>query len=876
MRTPVLLAVLLALPGIGLPACRDCAEGALGGPPDNSFTLFDAACATAGCREPGMPEILVNTATLNLYLRVVDLPFGGDAGFGLVRSFNLDDNRGGPFGRGWSFNLGETLVVSDDRQTCTLRRGSGRVDVFAAAAQSGAYFAVTRTTDALRQNSDGTWRLSNPLGTESRTFLADGRLSSIDGGSFRRVSLEYDGSGRLARARSQGRRIEFAYDDAGRITTVSDSAGRSVSYAYTADGLLASQVNADGGTFAYGYDDSGRLAAIAGAGGAFALQYNGDPDYTGIASIGVPDGTARAYDTPQPRQVRVTDGSGNAVTYAYTASGWIESVTDGAGNRTAYAYDIAGRRIRATNPAGEASRFDYDAAGNLAAIVDSAGSRWTAAYDATGRPLRLVDANGNAWQFRYDANGDLAVVTDPAGGQTTATRNAQGMVASITGPNGNRSLFQYDADGLPAQFTDALGGLWRWEFDGAARVAASIDPGGSRLAADYDARNRLAGVTAAGSRVDFGARVERDGLGRPASWTDSFGNALQYAYDAAGRLAGLTFAAGSITYEYDPAGRLAKVADWLGNAALYRYDNAGSVASVNIAGGPLTVYQYDAARRLSAVISTGADGTLVAAYRYTRDDNGNRTTVKALEPLTAPWSPAAASIAYDGLNRVVSRDDGRAYRYDAGGRLVAVDGPLPAALAYDAIGRLAAFTAGDSATASSYDAAGLRVERNRDGGVRRYLYDLSGARPRPVMETDGANRPVAWYVYGLGLLWKIDAAGRAWFYHFDGAGNVAAVSGGDGAVADRYRYDPLGTLVTADEAVENPFRARGEAGWVDDGNGLLYAPGAFYWPEARAVLPAAPGLDPPDRALMPSWRGPAACFFEGVAACGFAAGRSTR
>ena len=114
-------------------------------------------------------------------------------------------------------------------------------------------------------------------------------------------------------------------------------------------------------------------------------------------------------------------------------------------------------------------------------------------------------------------------------------------------------------------------------------------------------------------------------------------------------------------------------------------------------------------------------------------------------------------------------------------------------------------------------------------------------RARLVMETDSANAPVAWYVYGLGLLWKVAADDTAYFYHFDGDGNVVAVSNGAKGVVNRYRYDPWGRLVTSDETVENLFRMRGESGWVDDANGLVYNLKRFLYPELRMTLPADGG-----------------------------------
>ena len=146
-------------------------------------------------------------------------------------------------------------------------------------------------------------------------------------------------------------------------------------------------------------------------------------------------------------------------------------------------------------------------------------------------------------------------------------------------------------------------------------------------------------------------------------------------------------------------------------------------------------------------------------------------------------------------------------------------------------------------------------------------HDLSGARPRVIMEADASNAPVAWYVYGLGLLWKVTADGTPYFYHFDGDGNVVALSNPAAGVVNRYRYDPLGRLAGFTEGVENMFRAHGEAGWIDDGNGLLFTGDVFQLPELRLTLPAMADPAPPVPELTPQLRGAGACFLEGVANC---------
>ena len=106
----------------------------------------------------------------------------------------------------------------------------------------------------------------------------------------------------------------------------------------------------------------------------------------------------------------------------------------------------------------------------------------------------------------------------------------------------------------------------------------------------------------------------------------------------------------------------------------------------------------------------------------------------------------------------------------------------------------------------------------------------------------------------------MSADGTAYFYHFDGDGNVVAVSNTSAGVVNRYRYNPAGRLVSSSEGVENAFRARGEAGWMDDGNGLLYTGSGYWVPDLRLMLPAVVDLAPPEPRLAPALSGAGALF----------------
>jgi len=79
----------------------------------------------------------------------------------------------------------------------------------------------------------------------------------------------------------------------------------------------------------------------------------------------------------------------------------------------------------------------------------------------------------------------------------------------------------------------------------------------------------------------------------------------------------------------------------------------------------VTVYQYDSARNLRAIVGAGSDGNAVAGYRYTLDAAGNRTSVSALQTEHCGDSRSPrTTIGYDADNRPVTRGDGQNYTYD--------------------------------------------------------------------------------------------------------------------------------------------------------------------------------------------------------------------
>ena len=216
----------------------------------------------------------------------------------------------------------------------------------------------------------------------------------------------YDADGRvLTEASPGGLTLTYAYDAAGNVASLADSAGGLTASTYgTGNRLQTRTFTAPGQTplrIAYGYDASGRLAS--------ETRYNAVAAGTvlGSASYGYDaDGNLTTLDQ--------FDGSGSAVehyVYAY-AGGRLASETRNGGPATVYAYDAQGQVIGDGN-----STYAYDLAGNRTGPLVSTGplnelltdGSWNYQYDSSGRlvaKLAVVDAT-DRWAYRYDADDRL-------------------------------------------------------------------------------------------------------------------------------------------------------------------------------------------------------------------------------------------------------------------------------------------------------------------------------------------------------------------------------------------------------------------------------------------------------------------------------------
>ena len=102
--------------------------------------------------------------------------------------------------------------------------------------------------------------------------------------------------------------------------------------------------------------------------------------------------------------------------------------------------------------------------------------------------------------------------------------------------------------------------------------------------------------------------------------------------------------------------------------------------------------------------------------------------------------------------------------------------------------------------------------------------------PSVLAETDSFSAITAYYVYGLGLISKIEGS-NAYFYQYDGLGSTVAITDKTGVVKNKYAYDDFGNLATnSTETIFNAFKYVGQYGVQTDAPDLLYMRARYYSP----------------------------------------------
>ncbi|MDR1194214.1 MAG: DUF6531 domain-containing protein, partial [Peptococcaceae bacterium] len=343
--------------------------------------------------------------------------------------------------------------------------------------------------------------------------LPDGRVYSYHHNKYRQILKVVEDNGESTNLWEGNRAVSRADKDGGQVTYTMDDPARG-------DPLAASY--RDGGQYQYAYNARHQITSISyPGGGGETLTYNSDGGVT-----------------------RRQDGDGLVASYGYNG-GALASVTNGLGQATTYAYDNAGRLIKVTDGSGRVVTYSHDSAGRVTKVTvgdggESAETSYT--YSAAGKLLSQTDGEGNQTTYRRTPNGYLETTTYPNGATESIAYGVDNQILSQTDIDGQTTSYSYDSLGRLSR-EERPGGYWAtYTYDSRGRLATESAPAGITTY-EYDAMDRLiARVPPLGEREGY----TYDQMGRLLTAGDRGGGATSYAYDALGRLTEVADRAGGV------------------------------------------------------------------------------------------------------------------------------------------------------------------------------------------------------------------------------------------------------------------------------------------------------------------------------------------
>jgi RHS repeat-associated protein len=429
----------------------------------------------------------------------------------------------------------------------------------------------------------------------------------------------------------------------------------------------------------------------------------------------------------------------------------------------------------------------YDADGNLKTVTNASGSKITNVYDAKGQisSQTLTEANGNT--------------------STIATAyNTDGSLASLTNSTGTTS-YQYDADGNVSQMTSANGSIISYVRDAQGRVLSQTEK---------------ANAGAIGLTTSY----TYDVYGKVLTVTDSRNRTTTMTYDVVNRLATKTLPNGvKTTYGYDDLDRITSIVYKKADGTVlasetYTRNIGGEPSKVLREDGTYTLYEYDAAVRLSKETAFSAGGVVVKAIEYFYDLDGKRTRKVS--------SAGAQDYGYNANGQLATVGQNQSYTYDADGRLSQLvrDGKT-VVLGHDVGDRLTSVNVNGTTTQYIYDAQGNRIGETSNTGSKNYLVapNLTNGLESTDLVIDASGNVLSDYVYGgSSIIARLDANGNPIYYLTDSMGSVIGLVDDQGNIISRITYDGFGNVESGDDGSSQGGDFRFQSQWLETESGLYY------------------------------------------------------
>ncbi len=653
------------------------------------------------------------------------------------------------------------------------------------------------------------------------SYSPQGWLTSINTAG-NTTKIEYNSVGDITKlTRGDGSWLAYVWDDARRLTGITNTAGERVSYDLNPMGKRTAQKLHDSeGRQTHQrewiYDELGRVIQAIGAGGQLRkFQY--DLNDNAVQNLD-PRGNkfSTTYDALD-RLVQSINSMGGITRYDYDTLDNVSHVEDPRGLITEYAYDTIGNLIQWRSPDSGTNTYQRDLAGNVVQRTDANGSITIFAYDVLNRLTDRQHPDQPELNIKYIYDED------------TDERNGVGRLTSIESDNGTM-MFSYDKTGkLKKQIQNLKMGeivnstLLRYGYDKANQVVTIDYP--SQISIDYER--------------DAAGQVRAIKWRHPGSTSMSIADNLTYL--PFGPLTSLTWGSGqTLVREYNQDYQMTqqKIADL---KTAYEYDANGNIVQhQNGLLGELT-YTYDSLNRLSSETSAVQQQTL------TYDAVGNRTN-KTTVKVGMNVFPSDSEMVYgydDTSNRLMSIN-GATRVFDAAGNLTATEDQ---SFEYDDQNRLIRIKKGEEVKASFlYNALGQRTHKTNRLYTTTFIYGFKGELVAENRFDNAGKKVTSQYYIWIdgaplaGILVKYDNQGSVvdrtpFFIHSDHLNTPRMVTDANGEVIWRWISDAFG-VGKAEGSLSLNLRFPGQ--YFDDESGLHYNYYRDYDPETGRYIQGDP------------------------------------
>ncbi len=682
-------------------------------------------------------------------------------------------------------------------------------------AVTGSGFTVTDDDDNVEiYNAAGILQsITSRSGVVQTLSYSGGLWSGVSDSFGNSLTATRNGEGSIASVTSNaGSGVQYAYDSALRLTTVTNLDHTTTGYVYGNGGLLnalTAEVDEIGTTFAtwsYNGIEQGISTQEAGGAGAVTLAYNSNGSVTETDALGA----VRIFSYSRVGDINKVAGiSGSqcptceeSATTTYDSYGWVSSRTDYNGNLTCYSYDPV-RGVELVRVEGLASGSTCPS--NLASYTPASGTPQrvvTTTWSSTWREPSLITEANRTTAFTFDGSGNVLTktVTDLTASPNTSrtwtyTYNSYGQVLTAKGPrtdvNSTTTYAYYNCSsgtqcGQVQTVQNAVGQVTTFNTYSAYGQPLTItDPNGVLTTLSYDARERL-------TSRQVGTET------------------TSLSYYPTGLLKTVTVPDGTVyTYTYDGAHRLTQIADSAGNYVTYTLDAVGNRTAESAYDTTGTLSRahsrvFNTLSELSQDIGAAGGSAVTTILGY--DANGNVTSSDA--PLSRN-----TGIAYDTLNRLSQVTDAAggitAVGYDTSDNVASVNDPLTLTTTYTHNGfndLTQQVSHATGTTTYTFDSGGnLQTATDARGAVSTSSYDALNRVTSTAYSVGGTTDQTISYTYdagtnGIGRLTGASDAAHALAWSYDTLGRITgmgqAVGGVTKSVGYAYSNDDMTTLTT--------------------------------------------------------------------------------